>query len=78
MVGMSVLSAFSQITYSNESAHLGDFIPDERTYRDTVRVLLTNPLSFSLSLLYDGMPTIQVSSIQAKAAWDTHRKGARP
>ena len=27
MVGMSVLSAFSQITYHNKSAHLNDYRP---------------------------------------------------
>ena len=77
MVGISVLSAFSQITYPNESAHFEDY-DSKRTYWDAVRVLLADPLSFSLSLLYDGVATIQVSSIQAEAACDTHRRGVRP
>lgn len=53
-------------------------IPDEQTYWDTIRVLLTNPLGLSLSLLYDAVATIQVSSIHAKTACETHRRGARP
>lgn len=76
MVGMSVLSAFSQITYPTKLAPA--VIPDERTYWDTIRVLLADPLGLSLSLLYDGVAKIQVSSIHAKTACGAYRRGARP
>lgn len=58
IVGMSVLSAFSQITYGFEgelSAPLHRIPCETGTHWNTVWVLLSDTLSFSLALLcYEG------------------------